>query len=1491
MLADTLHSRIASLESSNRDTIALLDRKSSAHDRLADELNSQQQKIVALRREVSELEEKLQKSENGSLSAKFREQSLQQEVVLLKKNNEWHEDELKRRTTDHTKFRKEKATQVAELQRANEDATQSIEALRRTELSLRTRVDEITQKLEDSFAKVHLLQEEATKSQEAFRVELDNARRLADLQKQSATSSRSRLQEVQENLDQLKEDAAAEIGQLQAEVESEQAEKESLEIKIQEIESQVESLESELADAHRTASRPATPRRINGTSGRDSPSLFSSPGASRLKGSLNMTQLYSEHSQLKSDLEAERRRNEKLRSTLDEMIRELEKKQPEIEEQRLEYERIQVDLAEMTALLESTIGERNEYHKGAKSLEGEIAGLNQETVLLRQQLRDLSIQIKVLLAEAQFQANGMEALSPIDRALLEQAINGEIDTADLEGMSDTGRLITQRLIVFRNVDELQEQNVRLGHLTRKLGEEMEGEEAQAKQQQQEQDQKELEDTRERVTRYQDEIKSLTIRSESYIRERDMYRRMLSHRGQLPADANLPAMFGQSLNASTADPRASTSAPNDVADNTKDLADYNRLLKEMQKQYDNYRQEASVEYTTLKEQFTRTSKEKSDLQSELARASSQVTLAHERYELLQSNLGMLKSENGELQKRSSSLAEVAARQDLRTQQVAEELVEARSLTEGLRNENANLKAERELWKKIEARIGEDNQQLLEERSRLNKMLADLQSLQNERELSDSEARRRLQSRVDSLEAELQTTKRKLEEEVEDNKKAVMRREYEQDQSRTRIEDLLKSLGNTREELVGAKTTRDQLQARVDELTVELRAAHEKAEALQPLLTSGPRQTNGNLTDQENRLTAEQELTIQVSDLKRDLELAKNEIQQASQHVGQYKNISQAAEEELQTLTETHDEFKAEMDRVVLERDGKIQDLESRVDELSTELASTSVELAELRDQQNSFASNFNEQKSLLEEDIARLRDESERFAETARLHQEDLKAQAEIAQSAQQSYEDELVKHAEAAKLLQAVRAEHNQLKTEVAGYKADAEASKASLVNSEESWADTRARYETELTELRTRREDVNAQNRRLHQQLETVSAQIEELKRSRPITSGNENQYVASFDANGNREEIITWLKNEKEIVEVQLELSTQEAKRYKQKLEYTENQLDEAREKLSQERQSQSDRDQTTMSHSKLMESINQLNLFRESNASLRNEARQAQTQLAERTKEVETLSSQLEPLRTRVREVENDLENKEGEIKLLQEDRDRLQKRIQDIFQKHQRIDPAELEALKTRAEELEAERDSLAAEKQELQSTADGIEEQIKQAAAKLNEDWEGRRAKLIESAKAKAREQAGIIRDRTSQIEQLESQRTQTGEELSAAKAEIARLEELVSSHGAHQDTEEGQVQDESEINVNAAAQVAAAETKVQEELQRYAALQRDSEALGEVIKALESQVVSYIVFCFDGIITDIYRPTCSGNSRSPKARFSDCKNLRPQHRAPSLRQN
>ncbi|KAJ5567691.1 hypothetical protein N7535_006997 [Penicillium sp. DV-2018c] len=1365
--AASLKARISSLEASNRDTLALLESKTAAHDKLAEELSLQHKKTIELRRELSTAEQNLQSANAASSSARFREQNLQQELDLTKKNNEWFETELKTKSAEYIKFRKEKSARIAELQRENEEANSTIDSLRRSENSLKSRLDETEQRYESSLATIHQLKEEAIQATESFRIELDSSNRLAELQGSAAQTAKQRVQECQLALEKAKDDAAQEISRLRVELQTETKDKEAAERRIAELEALVGQLESEPARG-RSASpavsinggAPSTPLRSSimraGTPG----SSFS-PRASRGKGGMNVTQMYAEYDRMRTALQAEKRECEELRKTVDEMVLELDSTNPEIEEGRAERARLEQAVVEMSTLLEAASKERDNALKESRKWQGQVEGLAREGDILRQQLRDLSAEVKVLVLEVAVAKHGED----YDREELEKIARGEIDESSKD-LNETGRFISKNLTTFKDLHELQDQNNTLRRMLRELGDKQEGEEAQAKEAERQADMNELKELRIRAQTSRDEIANLTAQMQSFVKERDTFRSMLMHR-RFTADES--AGFSQSMPLGAA-PQG-------------EGADSGELLRKVQAHFDTFREETIADRKALQQQVNELSRKNTELLSDISRSSSQLSAANSRAELLQSNFNMIKTENIELQKRYAALSENANRQDIRTQQAAEDLVEAKGLAESLQRENANLKAEKDLWKNIEKRLIEDTENLRNERSRLDSLNANLQSLLNEREHADTESRRRLQASVESLDTELQTTKRKLNDAVEDAKKASLRREFEQEQSQKRIDDLVTTLGSVREELVAAKTTRDHLQSRVDELAVELKSAEERLQVLnsRPSISAGTGEgpSEGEEAGEATGLSREQELSIEVSELKRDLELAKGELEHAKQLAEDYQAISQASEERLESATETHDQYREETDRLVEEKDKRIQDLETRVEEISAELAASNEEMSKLREEQAETTRRFEEQKADFESEITRLKADNERHVNAAQYHQEDLNAQSDIARHAQQNYESELVKHAEAAKNLQIVRAESNQLRLDIAEWKSKAETYKTDLSQKEESWAEQRATYEGELSELQKRREEVVRQNSVLHTQLENITSQISSLQRDRMNLPDEEQEGDQSAPNLEGLQEVIKFLRREKEIVEVQYHLSTQEAKRLNQQLDYTQSQLDETRLKLEQQRRAAADSDHSALNHNKLLETINELNVFRESNATLRNQLKQTEAVRDEKIARENELIQEIEPLKIEIRELESQSEAKDGEMQLLQADRDRYQQRIQNILQKYDRVDPTEMQELKEKLTSLETEKAEALSEREALQKQIETLQAEVAAFPEQLKQHSDERaselRSKLTEQFKARSKDLSARVKAKQDELNAVLQEKEVIQSELETTRTELEAL--------------------------------------------------------------------------------------------------------------------
>lgn len=1334
---------------------------------------------MKLSQEITALQQSVQNANNAANTSKFREQALQQQLQLAQNSCDFFEKELKTKSAEALKYRKEKGARIAELQRLNEDANSSIDSLKRTEQQLRQRLDESQKKADDGLTKIQQLEEAAGRKEEDFRQESDSLRRLVDMKEQQTLAYKKRVQEVEMREEQVKRECEDKIRRISEELASATSDKDELSQEVESLRDEVGRLEAIVAGgaSAQPGSAPQTPRPLNGSLYR-SGSPFATPGSSRK--ALSTTQLMEDFYKVKGQLNAEKLRSNNFAKELDDVISQLEAKRPELDELQAENERLQQEMKSMSHLSDESFRERDNAKKAARKAEATAAEATKQNTLLQYEVKSLSAQIQMLTFNVHCLEKGLDNLAADERLTLQKLerghFNGQAEDEELNAHTS----ILERLVVFKNIKELQERNEQLLQVTHDLAERMENEEAVTAKSQALEDHEERARLEQELEVFRDTLRGFQVKTESISKERDMFRRML--------DARVSAEeIASALGRSTQDGVLASIEQNYTAND--DGSDYTTLLRDLQQNFDLYRNEQTADRKTMKEQLEKLSAERNSLQAEVSKLQSQLSLASERYEILQSNFTALQSESKELQKRNQTMSESAAKQDIRTQQVAEDLVEARGLLESMRSENANLKAEKRLWKDIQERLSQDNESLMQEKSRLNGLVATQQTLQNERELSDSETRRRLQSQIDNLEADLSTTKRKLADEVEEGKKSQLRKEYDAQQFQKRIDELTANLSQIREELVATKTSRDHLQSRVDELTIQLRSAEERAERLQPRPTPRPGSiaptTDQGFTqaDTDERI---QDLIHEVADLKRDLEMTKSHLENAQSQVERYKELSQASEEELERINSTQEQYQQEMDAAISTKDATIKALEQRVEDLSAELTRSNGELSSLRDSQAEVARRFEDEKAILDDEIKRLKDEEERYTASSQFHQQDLRAQAEIATNAQQAYESEVMKHGETAKSLSNLRGEYNQLKTSAATLKAEAESAKATLLQNESSWDERRQRFEREIGELRARRDDANAQNKLLHQQLEDVTKQVSALQRSRTSTDESLETIAAQptgADADKFRE-LSNYLRREKEILEVQYDLKTQEAKRLQQQLEYTQSQLDEARLKLDQERRSQGDNDRSSMAHKDLMSKLEELNLFRESSAALRTEARQAQAQLAEKTAKISDLESTIQPLEAQIEELQSQQAFKEAELKQLHEDRDRWQKRTEDILSKHGRTDPAEVEELKQTVAKLEEERNSLQAAEAPLKQRIEELETTIREKEA----GWAVTREKLINSAKERSRTLVNAKNDVIAEKDQLQSKfdevsgkLTTSTEELEASKKARASLEDQINS--------------------------------------------------------------------------------------------------------------
>jgi nucleoprotein TPR len=1372
-------------------------------------------KIGELKQEISALSVATQEAQTAASSAEFRQKSLEQQLELAQKNSEWLENELKLKSAEALKTRKEKGARIAELQRHNEEANARIDSLLRTEQELRRQLADMQRKLEEKLVEVQQLQERAAQEEERFKQDQESHARLLELQKAQAETHKNRLKAVEKRLEEVKDDAVKEVDRIQQALEKEKGDHAQTAQQLEQLQNELDQARAAMASqpdnqAHSPDAVPSTPRQNGSLYGRPS-SPFGTPGSFRGKASQRASDAIGELFQIKNMLASEKRRNKQLQEELDDLAALLEAKAPEIEEANSEVERLRNEAVYMSEMMEQSYQERDLATKAARKAEATAASAQAEVKILHSQIRDLSTQVHVLIFNIQAQEKGLDHLTEDEVGQYERVLRGEVSAGALDDMSETQRFVTERFVTFKDIHDLQAKNQELLRMTRELAEKMENEEAIAEKRQAADDHKKVEELRTTVKSLQDDVKSITVRMKSYMAERDMFRRMLQHKASA---AEINQALGNNANGDGHQREVLASIENGVQAGEAELVN---ALRELQGQFDAYRNDQATDRKTMRDQIDSLSADNSSLKVANANIKSHLTVAEERYKILQANFEAVQHENKELQKRNQTLSETSAKQDIRTQQVAEELVEIKGMMEGMRNENSNLKAEKTLWKSIHDRLEQDNRGLVTEKARLNALLSNQQNLQNERDLAAAEAKRRLEAQIDALENELNSTKRKLAAEIDASRQAQLVKEHDTKEAQKRIDELASTLNELKQENVALKTSRDHLQARVDELTIELRNAEERSNRLRPIPTPRSQPTRDQSSnDAEARML---ELEAEVVELRGNLELANNHLENAKQQMEEYKRLSQDVEEELSSFTAAQEQYREDVDAQLSNKDNTINELNQRVEALTTELANSTSELNRLRDSQAETARKFEEKEHILHEEISRLKEEEEQYKEAARDHMQDLRAQAEIAAQAQQACDEELVKHAKAREELQALRAEYNQLKTQATTWKVDAESAKHALAQSEGSWDERRQHLEQEINELKARYNDANAQNKILHQQLETLGQQITEIQHARSSAADTADAastgatITADSAAEGIRE-LNAYLRREKEILEVQLDMKMQEANSLRQKLEYAQSQLDETRVKLEQERRSQADGSRASLTHKELMDKLTELNLYKESNVTLRNQNTRVEKQLEEKTTKVEELEAKIQPLVARITELESVQTFKEEEIKQLQEDRERWQKRTESILTKYGQADPAELEKLKETVDALAAERDALQESEQSLRTKLEEAEQAV---------EAEKTRAKEVKDAMTtQFKTRFGDMRTQrnTAQTEKAELQA-----ELDLVKEKLASLETELETANNDKTALEERVHTLEQQAQDAASQ---AQAEPRPELQPVAALQSET---------------------------------------------------------------
>ncbi|KFP79622.1 Nucleoprotein TPR, partial [Apaloderma vittatum] len=451
------------LEAEKRDLVRTSERRSQEVEHLNEDVKRLNEKLTEANTEKVKLQLKLDELQTSDVSMKYREKRLEQEKELLQNQNTWLNAELKTKTDELLHTAREKGNEILELKCSLENKKEEVSRMEEQVNSLKQSNENLQKHVEELLNKLKEAKEQQAGMEERFHNELNAHIKLSNLYKVRNFGDHVKLSlrftcATQQTacLDLMLANKATQ--EHLAEVEESKA------VMEKELREKISKLEKELENANDLLSATKRKGAILSEEELAAMSPTAAAVAKVVKPGMKLTELYNAYVETQDQLLLEKLENKRINKYLDEIVQEVEAKAPILKRQREEFERSQKAVASLSAKLEQAMKEIQRLQEDADRANKHASLLERENQRLEIQVKDLSQQIRVLLMELE-EARGNHVIR-----------DEEVSSADISSSSE---VISQHLVSYRNIEELQQQNQRLLVALRELGEAREKEEQEA----------------------------------------------------------------------------------------------------------------------------------------------------------------------------------------------------------------------------------------------------------------------------------------------------------------------------------------------------------------------------------------------------------------------------------------------------------------------------------------------------------------------------------------------------------------------------------------------------------------------------------------------------------------------------------------------------------------------------------------------------------------------------------------------------------------------------------------------------------------------------------------------------------------------------------------------------------------------------------------------------------------------------------------------------
>ncbi|MCO5568313.1 hypothetical protein L7F22_022012 [Adiantum nelumboides] len=673
-------------------------------------------------------------------------------------------------------------------------------------------------------------------------------------------------------------------------------------------------------------------------------------------------------------------------------------------------------------------------------------------------------------------------------------------------------------------------------------------------------------------------------------------------------------------------------------------------------------DAAERIMVLEKDLSRTRQDVNTARAERDRLSVEAEYSKEQLQRFVKESENQRKEMDAVLSRNVEFSQIITDYQKRLRESAEHVQSVEDKSRRLSVEVSVLEREKKLISIAERRACQELSSLSERVHRLQATLDSIDSVREAQESMRSAEKKKLEEEIIRMQREWVEMKHELDSERAHTRHLSHERDLTAKETVERIQMISKDLADALKKVSTAETQAHVAEARSHDLEASLKKAEEKIHLL-----SSQKLQSKNSKDLISEPANEVVLILeQLEQAREQIDRLTEELDASKNHVEQYKRLAQHNEEILVDIQKAYSSFKEESEKTkehfrleLASTKDKFLNLEKHLKEKESELGTA---IAEKEDALRTTEKEI----SLLRETESEHRMLLDQAEERIKALKSELEKEHVQWRSAQNNYERQVLLQADTIRELTTLSERNAVLEKELLESRSKAELATADLISSQVSSEMEKASLQSEIENVAHKMKELQEQNRILLDQVEATTR----LVTDQGITPGDHRS--SSENAGNDMQDIIRYLRRSKETSDMEISLLKQERFRLQKQLESALHAAEEARANLRREHESTRLSLCSEEEFKALQAQVREMTLLRESNEQLRMENRRNFEECQSLHEKLQRKQEEMESLQKLVRDREVELEATVKNVDLQKAETSRWENRASQLLEKYRTVD---------------------------------------------------------------------------------------------------------------------------------------------------------------------------------------------------------------------------